>query len=971
LLPLLLILFRPLFSVVYNELFHSFLLYNSITFVGCALLLLIPVICMGATLPVLCRFYVSQLTHIGTNTGRLYGLNTFGAAVGSFLTGFWLISQFGVWGTLAIAIVLNTGIGIVCLAAAKKFAGVFVRTPIAETSAPANHEMAPGEYPSRVLYGSLVLFAVSGFCAMSCEVIWTKMLGLLAGPTTYSFTIVLVTFIFGLALGAILFGRLADRTGRPAWLLAITQIGAAGTALLASQLMGNSQIFLGKLLMTLQDNFTLLSMAKFVFLFLAMIVPTICFGATFPTVSKIFTRSAARVGHSIGLAYSINTIGAVVGSFVAGFLLIPLLGKADGLSLVFGIQLLAALIFVALTYRIENVTVRRWAPGLAVGIIALVACLWLPSWNRDRTAIGLYQRFKAAAINLEEIGWLEALFMDRTKVRSTINYEVIYYGDGVAGTSTVLRWEDIVGNESLSMTNSGKPDASNTGDMPTQVMSAHIPLLIHPNAKKIMVLGLASGITAGEVLNYPVEQLDVIEISREVVVGSDFFRPWNHDVLDDRRTNLIIQDGRAHLTLTSEKYDAIISEPSNPWMAGLAALFTHEFFSTARDRLNEGGIFVQFIHSYQMDWPTFALVGRTFADVFPSSLLVSVVPWSVGQDFLLVGFKGNVDLDIAHVRSNLHFAQRSSNMHLADERLIYSFLMTEDLSSLCGEGPINTDSHPRLEFTAPKLMHVSDPAISEHIVQRSRFSPSVESIRTELQKDGDAKLALLDYLLSVHIPFHLVTHSIEIINNLSPAQRDRARSALTSYCHEFLPPTNVIKGDSSYFWCLSAEIERLLAEAPKLADQQIALTRAIRFSQEIRRYDLLALAYQQWLSIDPDNVDVYTNLAQAYFLQQQFDSASNYFAKAIVMRPSDPVIRYNYGISQAQSGKIDSAIVQFLEAVRLQPDFVEAHSKLGVAYVSQKRIQEGVAHLEEALRLNPDYQEAKGVLELVRSEQPR
>jgi spermidine synthase len=160
------------------------------------------------------------------------------------------------------------------------------------------------------------------------------------------------------------------------------------------------------------------------------------------------------------------------------------------------------------------------------------------------------------------------------------------------------------------------------------------------------VLGLASGITAGEVLYYPIEKLDVIDINRQVIKASQYFLPWNNNVLADPKTNLIIQDGRAHLLLTRQKYDCIISEPSNPWMAGLAALFTRDFFALAENRLNQDGIFVQFIHSYQMDWPTFALVGRTFAQVFPNSILVSVITTPYGADYLLVGFKGNNRLGV-------------------------------------------------------------------------------------------------------------------------------------------------------------------------------------------------------------------------------------------------------------------------------------------------------------------------------------
>ncbi|UCC22869.1 MAG: fused MFS/spermidine synthase, partial [Planctomycetota bacterium] len=221
--PFLLWAFTPLYAIVYNRLFSHFMLYNFITFIGCSLLLCIPVICMGATLPVLCRFYVTSLSHLGTHAGRLYGLNTIGASLGALLCGFWFIYYLGMPGTLALAVIINGVIGILCLRA-----GSGTQLGKAETSPQTDVVETPKvtQYPG-VLTAALIIFAVSGFCAMSYEVIWAKLLGLIVGPTTYSFTIVLVTFILGLALGSMLFGWLGDKTGRPLWLLVSTQIIAA------------------------------------------------------------------------------------------------------------------------------------------------------------------------------------------------------------------------------------------------------------------------------------------------------------------------------------------------------------------------------------------------------------------------------------------------------------------------------------------------------------------------------------------------------------------------------------------------------------------------------------------------------------------------------------------------------------------------------------------------------------------------
>ena len=180
-----------------------------------------------------------------------------------------------------------------------------------------------------------------------------------------------------------------------------------------------------------------------------------------------------------------------------------------------------------------------------------------------------------------------------------------------------------LGRVEFAMFNSGKADASSHGDRSTQTLFAHIPMLFHPEAKNVMLLGLASGMTAGEILLYPVERLDVLEISRSVATAChDYFSPWNNNCLEDPRLHLMIQDGRNHLALSRQRYDVIVSEPSNPWMAGLGNLYTREFFQLARKRLTAQGFFAQWVQAYEMDEETFSLLGRTFTSVFNHSALI-------------------------------------------------------------------------------------------------------------------------------------------------------------------------------------------------------------------------------------------------------------------------------------------------------------------------------------------------------------
>ena len=284
-------------------------------------------------------------------------------------------------------------------------------------------------------------------------------------------------------------------------------------------------------------------------------------------------------------------------------------------------------------------------------------------------SIGKYHRFDRPEIR--QVGWLSALFSWEKHFPELKSEKLLFYGDGVGGFTTVLETVGLMGDVNYNLCNSGKPDASSTRDMDTQTLLAHFAMLYHPNPEDALVIGLGSGVTAGEILHYPVRRLDVVEINEQVVEASGFFLAENNRVLEDPRTRLIIQDGRAHLALTKRKYDLITSEPSNPWMSGIAALYTRDFFELVSARLNPGGFFVQWIPAYQMDWESFNLIGRTFVSVFPDSLMVTTNP-ARPSSFLFIGGKGGMNLDAAIAGQNLKCAQKSPNITLSSAGVLYS-----------------------------------------------------------------------------------------------------------------------------------------------------------------------------------------------------------------------------------------------------------------------------------------------------------
>ena len=987
-LPFLISAARPLYQTAYALLFRHFWFYQISAFLGCLLLLILPTCLMGATLPVLCRFYVARLDHLGLRSGTLYGLNTIGAALGALFCGFFLISSFGVWGTLLVAAGINLFVGGACIVVAARTgetAGTSQANRQGERTSKKRRtaESVPNGSDSRsIRRWALWIFGVSGFCAMAYEVIWTRLLGLVIGPTTYSFTLVISTFIIGLAAGSILFGWLGDRVKRLFFLLAWTQVFVSVLALAVSQFLGNSQFLFAKLIHLLQDNFQVMILAQSIFLFLILLGPTIFLGATFPLVNRIYARSMSVLGESIGKAYAINTLGAILGSFSAGFLVIPLLGKEGGLRLVVALQLItASLALIREGYGLE----RRRRIGVASTAVALLGLLLLshfPSWNRNVLSRGWYRNFDAIENELDRTSWHDALWTGSgVLAKQQEGLEVVFYGDGIGGFTTVEKETTSLGTVEYALYNSGKADASSHGDRSTQTLSAHIPILFHPSPEKVMVLGLASGMTSGEVLHYPVKQLDILEINEQVVAACrDFFAPWNNTCLNDPRTRLIVQDGRNHLALTDERYDVIISEPSNPWMAGLANLYTLDFFRLVKERLRDKGIFAQWIQSYEMDWDTFALLGRTFTEAFPEGTMMKIGP----VDYLFMGFAGTGRLDWNIAVENIQYARRSSNVSFGGSTFLVHLVMTEDLRELFGPGPIHTDNRPYLEFSAPRKLYAAGLDLDRIVGAKRRLSYETSKI-LGASSDPETFLDLIEFAGSANVPLF----SMLAIESLTAPQKNRYMAIVKHFCERALVPSyHVFIGSEPRKVCADihvAKIRHRLNNSDHGGRDHynlgLALIAAGREEEALE-------AFRQTVSLDPFHEEAYTALGLLSAKAGKLQDAVAFFSRAVELAPLDADVHRNLAMAEVRlghpkrasrhlhaalaicphdvatlnelgsvllgQGKIGEAIERYSIALSLDPECAESHHNLGMAFFRQGKLEEALKQFSEALRISPD-----------------
>ena len=336
-----------------------------------------------------------------------------------------------------------------------------------------------------------------------------------------------------------------------------------------------------------------------------MLLPLACvLGAAFPIGAALAARSDEGVTRDVSLVYGINTIGAVAGSLGGAFVLLPLLGLQQTLH-VAGVLALGAGCLAFVAGRLSS---RQRVMTAATAVATAVLIFAMPAWDIDLLSSGGYTY--AADVDDPELDLATSLKAGT----------VLYYKEGATATVSVRR---LAGTVALAI--DGKVDASNWADMLTQKLLAHLPLLLHPDPHDVCIIGLGSGVTLGAALRHRIDRADVVEISAEVVEASSFFADDNGLALEDPRTRLIVGDGRSHLQLSAEQYDVIISQPSNPWMAGVAALFTREFFLAARERLTPGGIFCQWAHTYDIADADLRSIAATFMNVFPNGTL-----WLVG-----------------------------------------------------------------------------------------------------------------------------------------------------------------------------------------------------------------------------------------------------------------------------------------------------------------------------------------------------
>ena len=627
------------------------------------LLLFVPTVLMGGTLPVLIRHVGRSFDRFGADLGILYGMNLAGGVAGSLAAGFVLISAFGVHGATMAAVTGNLCVGLAALVLAGRPRGA--GADISGEIVPARSRIEIPE-AARPLVWAAVLF--SGLLSMAFEVLWTRILVFTLGSTVYAFTVILATVLTGLAAGSRLFVAL-ERRRHPLSTLAVALLGAGVTALVLAPLTTRSQAIIFALSSRFGWTGNVFLAGTAICAALVVLVPATLMGLVLPLAIRSLVDDLARAGRRVGAAYLVNTAGCVLGSVLAGFALIPLLGLTRALLLLAGVQMALGGAFLVRAERSRDR--RRRLLGLA-GAVVLAGLVVASQLLRGPNPFDPGLRTEG-----EDAPVVEA------------------HHDGIGASVSVVRYPS--GVKTLRI--DGFEASSNRAVANYMPMMTHIPMLLHPDPRRLLVICFGTGATAGAGLLYPGVSIDVVDINRTVFGFAPHFLAVNHGVARDRRARLVVDDGRNFLLMTGERYDVITSEPMPPYQAGVVNLYSKEYYELARDRLKTGGFVVQWLPMHLLTVDESLRILRTVQDVFPETTL-----WLHG-DTGIIAARRDAPARIDLARLTPAFEPGALRDELAelgvrtplDFARLYA-LGPDEIRAATAKVRAVTDDHPSLEF---------------------------------------------------------------------------------------------------------------------------------------------------------------------------------------------------------------------------------------------------------------------------------
>jgi spermidine synthase len=860
---------------------------------------------MGGTLTLLIRHRVRDDVEraSGWKIAVLYAVNTAGAATGAFLTDFALVPSFGLTNTQLVAVLLNLIAGAGALVLAKASAPARKTAPAA-VSLHQDSDMPQALNP--VAWTSLAL-TLCGFAAMGLEIVWLRHFTLLLGGFRAVFSLVLTIVLVGIGAGSLLGGYIDRRTSRPAQALMMMQ-----ALLVASALMG-----LGWTSVEALDahrraiEATLAGLSPFARsitqlwynarpILIEVGVPALLMGCSFPLGNAVIQRTERAVGSRAGALYLANTAGAVCGALVTGFVLLPVLGmQGSATALTLAAALAIAPLYLGTRAGRGVAITSAVAASVPVVIAAVAVFLWL--------------RLPPDHV------------LGRSLARPSEGEQLLTLREGV---TEVIGVAEVPGRGRGLITNGHPMSSTALLDQRYMRALAHIPLLSMSAPTHVLVIGFGVGnSTQAATLHPSVERVDVADLSRDILGHAGYFRDANKDVLSDPRVRVYVNDGRQHLAMQpASAYDLITLEPPPIAQAGVAALYSREFYALARSRLKPDGYLSQWLPAYQVSPETSLAMVRAFIDVFPQSVLLS----GTQAELLLVGTNGaGIEIDPGRVARALDQAPGvAADLRRLDlgsvTEIVGTFVGSADtLARATRQSPPVSDDRPLQEYGVRSAIGSGTSG-----VPASLFELSAAASWCPRCFDGERPTSLVagldTYLALLDDAYHATG-----TGGAARGPYGQRRILGSAYLGAVVPDSDTVHNVIGV---------TLLRQG---------------------RYDAAASAFREALKRRADSVDANRNLGTALAASGHVAESMGYLRRAVQLAPGNGGAQYELGTLLLDQRRFAEAADCFQAAVNVMPNSAAAHNDLGIALASMGDLGHATEHFRLAVALDPALEEAR------------
>jgi spermidine synthase len=915
----------------------------SVQVIVSAAILLLPAMVMGSTLPLLGRYVTTLRQKIGRLVGRLYALNTFGAAIGCFLAGFILIKTVGVMGTLYIAAAINLFVAL--------GGWILSRSHDATTAAAAEIPLAPTEPEAATIaqpadhkqYVVMLGFFLSGLISIGYELIWMRSVTFMLGGFTYVFSAVLTIYLLGNVIGAWIGSRLSKRLKNPSagFGVSLSCLGLLGVLYIPWAVVwwGHAVYYIDPLVTGLMKNIpvanrTFWPMFHSTFLFL---LPALTMGIGFPLALQAWSNYRHKVGQTTGIVYSVNTIGAVLGGIITGFLLIPL----------FGVQI--------------SITIL----GLA-GVWLGLTMVQLFSVN---IAVKSRISFALIAVGLTVIGLKipENLFQHR--FLRVGNAKLLAVKEGV--TTTVSVCQDFRGQRTLSTSGIRVAgDIKGVFRVPQKILG-HLGILLNKNTKTVLSVGFGSGETTACMSLHNLDRIECVELSPELTeIALKFFRHINLGDKLDEKVKMLYMDAKNYLHLTQNRYDLIVNDCINPsFFADNASLYTKEYFQDALDHLNPGGIFGTYFPIVEIPISSTNSILGTISEVFPYVTIWFPITAPSNYDFWYLAATKEPQLFspkyIDEQLQNEAVQDSAALINLLNSQYVLSCYIgdQDDLKRYLKEYKLNSDYRPFVEFTSDEseswkakkewlaqfLAKVRRGNILEHIDWTGMSKDQQESWAKEHELFYNASACLLKSRVEQDLVLQL-QNSYEVLSLVPdhPALLEQQEISLTALAW-------LLRRKLSADVVLT-QMDRTLAKQPNFGAAWVA--KSLAFQQKNQMYEALDAA-KKALQYSPNLYYAQNNIGELFLKLNQPDKAVEHYKKAIHLMPEKAMLYFNLGTAFSQQNKFDEAISQLRKCVELHPLSVRWHYSLAELLAKSGQIDQAINEYRAVLAINPNFTPAK------------